>query len=448
MKTLSITVTVAVFACLITVSFNTARAASLAETLKGKILLQVESHGEAWYVDPVSLQRFYLKDGDAAYAGLRKFGLGIKDVDLNKIPVGVEERFEDTDTDMDGLANKLEEGLKTDPTKEDTDGDGVSDGEEVLLNGTNPLGEGRPSIDANLVNKLRGRIVLQIESRGEAWYINPADGRRYYMKDGSASYAIMRFLSLGITNVNLDSVAISPDSPNTNSISAISSNSITQETNTATEQQPLTTSIQTQQSTIPMIESWEEIEIRDFVYADQRGWTALISTNALGEKRYYRKEGTLWVRKNTEVEIQQLYIEPPTSNQLSNLRLFCSSNVTISTTCQSPDFLSGYNNILSFRKAIDALVVQGLAILTENQRQQVAQREMVYKCTLEPTPPEESMLSPQQQTYLREQRCGTTTPSSELNFKLYQQQEYQECLMNNLSSSLPVSCEYLKPVFY
>lgn len=32
----------------------------LAERLKGKILVQVESNGEAWYVDPVDLKRSYL----------------------------------------------------------------------------------------------------------------------------------------------------------------------------------------------------------------------------------------------------------------------------------------------------------------------------------------------------------------------------------------------------
>ena len=32
----------------------------LAEKLKGKILLQVESNGEAWYVDPIDLKRYYL----------------------------------------------------------------------------------------------------------------------------------------------------------------------------------------------------------------------------------------------------------------------------------------------------------------------------------------------------------------------------------------------------
>jgi hypothetical protein len=63
------------------------------------------------------------------------------------------------------------------------------------------------TLDLGLADKLKGRIVLQVESRGEAWYINPADGKRYYMKDGDSAYEIMRFLSLGITDANLEAIA-------------------------------------------------------------------------------------------------------------------------------------------------------------------------------------------------------------------------------------------------
>lgn len=185
-----------------------AQAESMAERLKGAILLQVEENGEAWYVDPVTLERAYLKDGGVAYNALRDFGLGISNNDINKIPVGVESRFEDVDSDNDGLADKLEEGLKTNPDKLDTDADGVSDGLEVLNNNTNPLGVGNLIYDNNLINKLKGRILLQVESRGEAWYLNPKDGKRYYMKDGDAAYQIMRFLSLGITNSDLNKIEI------------------------------------------------------------------------------------------------------------------------------------------------------------------------------------------------------------------------------------------------
>ncbi|MFH1078159.1 MAG: aryl-sulfate sulfotransferase [Patescibacteria group bacterium] len=186
-------------------------AATVPQRLSGTILLQVESHGEAWYVDPVTMTRSYLKDGGVAYSALRQFGLGIKNSDLNKIPVGVEARFSDTDTDGDGLSDKLEDGLKTDSAVADTDGDGISDGQEVLVKNTNPLGQGGLAYDPALIARLRGRILLQIESHGEAWYVNPKDGKRYYMKDGDAAYQIMRYLSLGITNNDLSSIPVNED---------------------------------------------------------------------------------------------------------------------------------------------------------------------------------------------------------------------------------------------
>ncbi|MDQ5938701.1 MAG: hypothetical protein QG603_438 [Patescibacteria group bacterium] len=177
----------------------------LIERVRGRILLQVESHGEAWYVNPKNDGAYYLKDGSTAYTLMREAGLGITNTDLAKIPVGFEDRFSDADSDSDGLADKLESGLGTDPSKPDTDGDGVKDKAEILA-GTNPLGVGALARDNSLVNRLLGRIVLQVESRGEAWYIDPSDGKRYYMRDGEAAYQIMRFRSLGISNSDLSKI--------------------------------------------------------------------------------------------------------------------------------------------------------------------------------------------------------------------------------------------------
>jgi len=177
----------------------------LTNRLLGRILLQVEEKGEAWYLDIDSKKRYYLKDGPVAYEAMRKFGLGITDADIEKIPVGFEDRFEDVDTDGDGLADKLEEAIGTDKFHEDTDRDGYTDGEEVR-GGYDAFGPDKMIYDDALAEKLKGRILLQVESMGEAWYINPEDGKRYYMKDGESAYQIMRFLSLGITNSDLDEI--------------------------------------------------------------------------------------------------------------------------------------------------------------------------------------------------------------------------------------------------
>lgn len=132
--------------------------AELIDRLQGYIMLAVDHHGEAWYIDPISRQRYYLKDGPTAYEFLRSFGLGITDADLAKIP-----------------------------TEAGATGGGA------------------------MAERLSGRIVLQVQQHGEAWYINPSDLKRYYLKDGAEAYRIMRELSLGtlmssITGIGVGSI--------------------------------------------------------------------------------------------------------------------------------------------------------------------------------------------------------------------------------------------------
>ncbi len=176
----------------------------LIERLKGRILLQVEENGEAWYIDPETSQRFYLKDGNSAYNLLRIFGLGIKTEDLEKIPVALD-KYEGEDTDKDGLPDGLEEALGTDPKNKDSDSDGVTDREE-LERGYNPLGAGQMSTDDNLAERLEGKILLQVDRRGEAWYVY--NGKRYYLKDGKFAYELMRKLSLGIRNNDIRQIPV------------------------------------------------------------------------------------------------------------------------------------------------------------------------------------------------------------------------------------------------
>jgi len=133
---------------------------SLVQRLMGRILLQVENNGEAWYVNPSDSLRYYMADGSVAYTLMRYFSLGITDTDLAKIPTV------ENSTDMLAATNICSKN--------------------------------------SLANQLKGKILLQVEQHGEAWYVHPDKYYRIYLKDGAAAYDIMRFLSLGITNTDLE----------------------------------------------------------------------------------------------------------------------------------------------------------------------------------------------------------------------------------------------------
>lgn len=147
--TLSIRITTALL--LLVIALPTAvQARTLAESLSGRILLQVQSHGEAWYVDPVTKQRFYLGRAEDAYALMRAKGLGIRHAELARYLAG---RF--------------------------------------------------PA-------RLSGRIVLDVEAHGEAYYILPVNLQGLYLGTAADAYALMRRYGLGITNENLGTIPAAP----------------------------------------------------------------------------------------------------------------------------------------------------------------------------------------------------------------------------------------------
>lgn len=187
-----------------------ARASSLASRLSGKILLQVEQNGEAWYVNPSDEKRYYMGRPSDAFDLMRSLGVGITTENLNKIPVA-EANFSGVDTDGDGLSDVIEDAFTTNKNSADTDGDGFSDKSEIL-NGYDPT---KPSkrlpLDPDFASKHLGKIFLQVEQNGEAWYIYPADGKRYFLSRPSDAFEIMRSLGLGITDSDLKQITVATE---------------------------------------------------------------------------------------------------------------------------------------------------------------------------------------------------------------------------------------------
>ena len=54
--------------------------------------------------------------------------------------------------------------------------------------------------DEVLTQKLLGSILLQIESKGEAWYLNPEDQKKYYMGSPFTAYREIKEFSVQIDN--------------------------------------------------------------------------------------------------------------------------------------------------------------------------------------------------------------------------------------------------------
>ncbi|MCF7819946.1 MAG: hypothetical protein K9M44_00540 [Candidatus Pacebacteria bacterium] len=128
---------------------------NLTNRLKGSLLLDVEGNGEVYYVDPDSEGKEYLADGASAHRLLERRALGINEVNFSKLELGSE-------------ANET----------------------NVCAN-------------SELASRLKGKIVLRVESHGEAYWINPNNCRAYYTGTYEAAYNLMKKMSLGIKKANL-----------------------------------------------------------------------------------------------------------------------------------------------------------------------------------------------------------------------------------------------------
>lgn len=155
--------------------FSAPAQAGLGSRLSGRIVLNVERNGEAWYIWPQDNKRYFLGRPADAFQVMRKLGLGINNTKLASI--------EPVDRDKD--IGPAVAGLK------------------ISSAATSSNAASLPDYDKNLTRSLAGRILLQVENNGEAWYVNPSDLKRYYLGRPEDAFRIMRELSLGISRENL-----------------------------------------------------------------------------------------------------------------------------------------------------------------------------------------------------------------------------------------------------
>lgn len=137
------------FFCLFAPKASLAYDYSFSKKWAGRILLQTEENGEAWYINPVNLKRYYLGRPDDAFQIMLDLGLGISNADLGRLP-----------------------------------------DDEVLL------------------KRLLGRILLQVEQNGEAWYVDPIEQRALFLGAPKDAFKLMKEKVHGISNENLEKIKI------------------------------------------------------------------------------------------------------------------------------------------------------------------------------------------------------------------------------------------------
>ncbi|PIR14044.1 hypothetical protein COV49_00190 [Candidatus Falkowbacteria bacterium CG11_big_fil_rev_8_21_14_0_20_39_10] len=141
----------ALFFILLPLNFSNAQ--ELSNKLKGKILLQVEDAGQAWYIEPETQERAYLGRPADAFRIMRELGLGIKHEELKKY------------------------------------------------------------LSSSFPERLSGKILLDVEQNGEAYYVNPADLKGYFLNRPNDAFSVMREKGLGITNNDLWKITLSGKYP-------------------------------------------------------------------------------------------------------------------------------------------------------------------------------------------------------------------------------------------
>lgn len=162
---------------------------TIGKRLAGKILLQTEDRGRIWYVNPETYRKEEVTFGTVMQV-FRDNATGITNSDLYSIP-----------THPDSFDKNI-----------DTDGDGFSDYDEAMYGynseiASNPNARGNDKVVPNqkLINRLKGRLLLQVEDRGRIWYVD-FEGKRWEITWDNVMN-VFRHLALGISNADLATIS-------------------------------------------------------------------------------------------------------------------------------------------------------------------------------------------------------------------------------------------------
>ena len=166
--------------------------------LKGRLIITPQRNGEAYYVSATEKTVYYLGDNFQALKTLQGLGYGANSATLNRVAAGYAQ-LSGYDADRDGLPDKFEEMIGTDSQNFNTDGDRYSDKTEIDHNYDPTRGDGQRLI---MNTNLRGRIFLQVDRNGEAWYMNPVDSKKYWLNTPADMNNLITKFALGVSNYN------------------------------------------------------------------------------------------------------------------------------------------------------------------------------------------------------------------------------------------------------
>ncbi len=113
----------------------------LHDYVHGRIILQMQEHNEAWYVYPGDDRRYSLGNPSEASQIMRTFGLGVR--------------------------------------------------HQLIANTT------------DYPTALAGQILLDVDDRGKAYYVNPVDLHAYYLGSAAQAFNVLRQSGVGVTDADL-----------------------------------------------------------------------------------------------------------------------------------------------------------------------------------------------------------------------------------------------------